>query len=570
MHDRVVRGGTIVDGTGNPRFEGDVAIEGGRIVVVGNVPGRGREETDARGCIVTPGWVDVHTHYDGQVTWDPLLTPSGWHGVTTVLMGNCGVGFAPCRKADRAWLIDTMEGVEDIPGTALSEGMRWAWESFPEYLDALDRTPRVLDIATQIPHAALRGYVMGPDPGEGRDATAAEIDEMRALVAEGLRAGALGFTTSRTSLHKTARGRMVAGTYAPVDELRGITKALKETGLGVFGIADEHVKVAEDLKWMEEIAVDTGRPVVFNLSQTDFAPELWKTVAKGLAEAGERGSPLFAQVAGRAIGLWMTFRATAHPFALHPTWQTLKDLPWDVCKARLRDPAVQAALLSEKPAQAGMFEYWLVQAWDKMYPFAGPADYEPSPENSVGAIARRSGRTPQQVALEFLLQNDGEGFLYFPLFNYSNGSLEVLRELHDHPRTLLGLSDGGAHCGAICDGGMPTFMLTHWARDRARGARWSLERAVKRQTSETAQFYGLRDRGLLAPGLRADLNVIDVDALALTTPRVVNDLPAGGRRLVQRALGYRATICNGILTFVNGESTGEMPGRLVRGPQGVA
>ncbi len=561
MHDRVIRGGTVVDGTGSPRFEADVAISGGRITAVGTV-GPGREEIDARGLLVTPGWVDIHTHYDGQVTWDPWLTPSGWHGVTTVVMGNCGVGFAPVRRNDRDWLIATMEGVEDIPGSALHEGIRWKWETFPEYLDAID-TPHALDFAAQIPHAAVRGFVLGPAEAESGQASEAQIAEMRAIVADALRAGALGFTTSRTSLHKTAAGVLMAGTNAAIDELRGIGLALADTGLGVIELADEHLRVPEDLAWMEELAKSTGRPVIFNLSQTDFAPDLWRAGLAGVEAAGRRGVPLFAQVAGRAIGLWLGLQLTAHPFALHPTWTALDGLSWEEKRARLADPEFRRALLADQPRRdADWFQAWLVQSWDKMFVFASPADYEPDPAASIGALARASGQSPAEVALDRLI--DG-GLLYFPLFNYSNGNLELLRELHGSPRTLLGLSDGGAHCGAICDGGVPTFLLTHWVRDRTRGPVFPLEWAVSRQTRETAAFYGLHDRGVIAPGYRADLNVIDFDALALEPPTVAFDLPAGGRRLIQRARGYRATLCAGEVTFRDGEPTGALPGRLVRG-----
>jgi N-acyl-D-amino-acid deacylase len=554
-----------VDGTGEPAFVADVGIADGRIAAVGRV-GPAREEIDGRGLHLTPGWVDVHTHYDGQITWDPYLTPSGWHGVTTVVMGNCGVGFAPVRPEDRDWLIQTMEGVEDIPGAALHEGIRWGWESFPEYLDAID-TPHALDFAAQIPHAAVRGYVLGPDRAETGQATPDEIARMRAIVAEALRAGALGFSTSRTSLHKTAAGVLMAGTNAVIDEVAGIAGALGETGLGVLELADEHLRVPDDLAWMERVATDTGRPVVFNLSQTDFAPELWRQAIAGVEAAAARGAPLYAQVAGRAIGLWMGLELTAHPFALHPTWTALDGLPWAEKRERLRDPAFRRALLADTPrSDADWFHVWLTQSWDKMYPFASPADYEPAPETSIGALARATGRPPAEIALDRLA--DG-GLLYFPLFNYSRGDLEVLRVLHASPRTVLGLSDGGAHCGAICDGGVPTFLLTHWARDRTRGPKWSLEWVVSRQSRETAAFYGLRDRGVIAPGFRADLNLIDLDALALEPPSVAYDLPAGGRRLIQKARGYRATLCAGEVTFRDGEATGALPGRLVRGPRSV-
>ncbi len=565
MHDRVIRGGFLVDGTGRPGFVGDVAIDGDRIVAVGEVPGRGKSEIDATGLVVTPGWVDMHTHYDGQATWDPLLSPSGWHGVTTVVMGNCGVGFAPVRPDDRDWLIQVMEGVEDIPGSALSEGIRWGWETFPEYLDALDQMSFSLDVGTQVPHAAVRAYVLGRDASEERDATPEEIARMKAIVAEGLSAGALGFTTSRTSLHKTAEGQFVAGTFAAREELFGIAEALAEAGTGIFECASEHVTLGDDIAWMEEVATRTGRPFVFNLSQTDFAPELWKDVLAKLEAAGERGAPLYAQVAGRAIGILMNWQVTAHPFVLHPTWQELSQLPWEEHKAALKRPEVRAAILADTPEERGVFEAYITQTFDKMFRVAD--GYEPDPSLSIGARAKAEGVSPLALAYDALMEDDGEGFLYFPLFNYADNDLELLHGLHQHPRTRMGLSDGGAHCGAICDGGMPTFMVTHWTRDRSRGERLPLEHIVRRQTSETAAFYGLHDRGVLAPGYRADLNLLDLERLAIGRPQVVHDLPAGGRRLIQRASGYRYTICAGEVVVQDDQPTGALPGRLLRGTQ---
>jgi N-acyl-D-aspartate/D-glutamate deacylase len=566
MHDRVLRGGRVIDGTGAAGRTADVAIDNGRITLVGRA-GPGREEIDCDGLIVTPGFVDPHTHYDGQATWDPDVTPSGWHGVTTVVMGNCGVGFAPARKADRDWIVQVMEGVEDIPGSALHEGIRWGWETFPEYLDALERLPRSLDIGAQVPHAAVRAWVMGARAAEDEPATAADIAAMRALVAEGLRAGALGFTTSRTSLHKTKEGKFVAGTFSEVEELEGICAALGEVGHGVFGCADEHVMLPSDLPWLRGIAARTQRPVIANLSQSDFAPEVYREVVAGLESAAADGVPLYAQVAGRAIGILMHWRGTAHPFALHPTWKALAARPWEEAKAALRDPAVRAKLIAEAPEEAGMFEFYVTRTFEKMYPFHDASDYEPDPSTSVAAVAARTGRAPLEVAYDALMENDADGWLYFPIFNYSHGSLDLLHSLHQHPRTLFGLSDGGAHCGAICDGGMPTFMLTHWARDRSRGDRLPLEHVIRRQTRDTAWMYGLRDRGVLAPGMRADINVIDLDRLAVLPPTMAWDLPAGGRRLIQRAQGYRATLLAGALVREFDEATGIRPGKVIRGPQ---
>ncbi|MCB9678700.1 MAG: amidohydrolase family protein [Alphaproteobacteria bacterium] len=566
MHDLVIRGGTIVDGTGNPRFVGDIAVDGDRIVAVGEVPGKGRREVDARGLLVTPGWVDMHTHYDGQVTWDPYFTPSGWHGCTTVVMGNCGVGFAPCRASEREWLINVMEGVEDIPGSALTEGIQWSWETFPEYMDAIEAVPHAIDFATQIPHSALRAWVMGMRESENDKATPAQIAEMAGLVEEAIQAGALGFSTSRTSLHKSAEGVLVSGTFADPDELYGIAGAIQNAGFGVFELAPDHLMVPTDLPMMRKIAEITGNPVVFNLSQTDFSPETWRKGLQGLEAAAADGLPLYAQCAGRAIGVQMNWRLTAHPFVAYPSMEAISTLPWDQQLAKLRDPAFRAQLLSEKPRELNVFERFVTESFDKMYPLVD-ALYEPDPSQSIAAIAKREGRDPLDVAYDQMLENDGQGMLYFPLFNYSDKSYDLLHELHQHERTRMGLSDGGAHCGAVCDGGMPTYMLTFWTRDRARGEKLGLEHIVKRQTSETAQFYGMHDRGILKPGYKADINVLDYEGLKLSQPEIAYDLPAGGRRLIQKAEGYVMTVCSGTVVAENGEMTGAMPGRLVRGRQ---
>jgi len=567
MYDLVLRNGFIVDGTGRPGFVGDVAVRGDRIVAVGAVEGEGTEEIDCTGLLVTPGWVDMHTHYDGQATWDPYLTPSGWHGCTTVVMGNCGVGFAPVREEDRRWLINVMEGVEDIPGSALSEGIQWAWETFPEYLDALERKPFALDVATQVPHSAVRGFVMGRHRSEREDASPEEIAEMKAIVEEGLRAGALGFSTSRTPLHKTKAGQLVAGTKAPLEELFGIAEAISEAGHGVFEIANEHVKNRVDVGWMKELASKTGQPVVFNLSQIDEDPTLYRELLDELEKAEAEGVELYAQSAGRAIGILMGWHGTAHPFALYPSWLMMQALPWEEKLQMLQDPSFKEKLLAETGVTVGPFETFVTTSFDKMFVLGPDNDYEPVPESSIAARAEREGRDPRDLAFDELMKNDGTAMLYFPLFNYSTGSLDATYEMHAHERTRMGLSDGGAHCGAICDGGMPTFMLTHWARDRKRGPTLPLERIVKRQTSETAAFYGLNDRGVVGAGYLADLNVIDFEHLDVDAPQMVTDLPAGGRRLVQRARGYKATIKSGEIILRDGEITGALPGRLLRGHQ---
>lgn len=565
MHDLLLKGGTLIDGTGSPARRADIAIQGDRIVDVGLDLGPAEREIDCTGKLVTPGFVDMHTHYDGQVTWDPYCTPSGWHGVTTVVFGNCGVGFAPCRAEDREWLINVMEGVEDIPGAALTEGIRWGWETFPEYLDQLDSLPLGLDIAAQVPHSALRGYVMGRRASEQAAATDEEIDQMRGLLADALQAGALGFTTSRTSLHRTAEGVFVAGTFAEEKEVMGIAQALGETGRGLFQLADEHLKVPQDLGWLRTIAEQTGRPVCVNLSQTDFAPDLWEKALPVLDQAAADGVPLFAQAAGRAIGILMCWQGTAHPFALAPAFKALEGLSWDEQKVRLASPEIRRALLEDPFEEGTVFERYITESFDKMFPMA--CGYEPAPEQSVAALAKDRGVPPRQVAYELLMESDGQGFLYFPLFNYTGRDLSPLHTMHTHPQIRMGLSDGGAHCGAICDGGMPTFMLTHWARDRSRGPKLPLEFMIHRQTQQTASFYGLHDRGVVAPNYLADLNVIDFDNLTLEDPYMAFDLPAGGRRLIQRARGYELTLKSGRVLFEAGQPTGELPGKLLRGEQ---
>lgn len=567
MYDLVIRNGKIVDGTGSPAFTADVAVEGKTIVAIGKNLGPGRREIDATGKLVTPGWVDMHTHFDGQVSWDPYLSPSSGHGVTTAIMGNCGVGFAPCRTQDRDWLIEVMEGVEDIPGSALSEGIDWDWETFPEYMDALDRKKHAIDFAVQVPHSAIRGWVMGLDRSETEDANPEEIAQMRGLVEEGIQAGALGFSTSRTSLHKTSRGVLVAGTHAKKDELFGIAQALKTLNKGVFECASEHLEVPEEFLWMREMAQEIQRPVVFNLSQTDQAPNLWRHLMEMLDGAAQANIPVYGQCAGRAIGIVMTWQGTAHPFASYASWLEIMHEPWPEKRKIIMDPAFKAKLMAEEPLELWEFANFVTRSFHKMYPMRNGSSYEPDASESVAAMAQRTGRDPREIAWDLLMENDGNGTIYFPLFNYADNNLDLLHTLHQHPRTLMGLSDGGAHCGAICDAGMPTFMLTHWTRDRVRGKTLPLEYIVMRQTKQTAEFYGIRDRGILKPGYLADLNVIDYDGLSLGPVNIVYDLPAGGRRLLQNAQGYEYTIKSGQIIFDHGTPTGILPGKLLRGEQ---
>jgi N-acyl-D-amino-acid deacylase len=568
MHDLVIRNGKIADGTGAPAFAGDVAIDNGRIVSVGGKAGSGRREIDAAGLLVTPGFVDIHTHYDGQVTWDPYLTPSSWHGVTTLVMGNCGVGFAPVERGKEDFLIGLMEGVEDIPGTALSEGIKWGWESFPQYLDTIDAMKRTVDVGAQMPHGAVRAYVMGERGAHNEEATPADIAKMAALVREALQAGALGFTTSRTVLHRAKNKEFVPGTFASEDELLGIGRAIGEAGHGVFEMASDMAGPDATMEWMVRLSSETGLPITFAIAQTDKEPDSYRRVIAKVRELNANNANLVPQISARPIGMLMGLESSLHPFITHPTYRReLAHLPIDERVARMRDPQVRARILSEQPSVKDKPTLHFVTNFGKYFQLNDPPDYEPSREMSVAARAAREGRTPEEVAYDLLLERDGRELLYAPFANYAEYNMDPLREMLLDPATALGLSDGGAHCGLICDASAPTYMLTHWARDRRRGERLPLEFVIKRQTSDTARLYGLRDRGMLKPGMKADINVIDFDGLRLHAPRMVFDLPAGGRRLIQKAHGYRQTIVSGEVTLENGEPTGAMPGRLVRGPQ---
>jgi N-acyl-D-aspartate/D-glutamate deacylase len=569
MLDLVVRGGTIVDGSGAEPFSGDVGVRDGRIAAVGRVDEAARRTLDAAGLLVTPGFVDVHTHYDGQVTWDSLLTPSCWHGVTTVVMGNCGVGFAPVRPGTHEYLIELMEGVEDIPSTALAEGIAWGeWESFPEYLDAIARRAYAVDVGAQVPHAALRFYVMGVRGADHAQAPSAEeIEQMRQLVERAVRAGALGFSTSRTKNHRTRDGRFTPSLTAGAEELLGISRGLAEAGQGVFEVVSDFAGREQEWQLFREMVRQSGRPLSISIGQSDASPEAWRAMLGAIAEANRAGLAIKAQVAARAIGLLLGLEATLHPFASHPSFREIAALPLAEKVARLRDPALRRRLLAEQPAPvlAG-----LVWQFERLFALGDPPDYEPPREKSVAAEAARLGIAPAERVLDLLLERDGRALLYRPFLNYSHFNLDAVREMLLDPNTVPGLGDAGAHCGMICDGSFPTYLLAHWGRSRTRGERIPIERLVKGQTADTAALVGLHDRGRIAPGQKADLNLIDLERLALRPPEVVSDLPAGGKRLLQRATGYVATVQSGLVTFENGESTGALPGRLVRGPQPAA
>jgi len=514
MHDIVIRGGTIIDGTGKAAFSGDVAIAEGRITGVGGKQGPARREIDATGLMVTPGWVDVHTHYDGQAMWDPLLTPSCWHGVTTVLFGNCGVGFAPVKKHHRQALMDLMEGVEEIPNPVLAAGLTWEWETFPDFMDALERRERVIDIAAQAAHLPMRVYVMGDRAIRREKATADDIAQMRQLTVEALRAGAFGFTTSRTDSHKTPDGELVPSRDADDLELLGIGSALGETGAGTFGMNSDFDDEEYELRWMRKQAKETGRPVWFLLTDRFEDPERWRRLMKAVHAARSEGLPLTAQIAGRPIGVMMGIGTALNPFTVRLSYKALETLPIAEQRKRLRDPELRRKILAEKPsgaevAKLSQFRQLVTSRWDKFFAMGDPPDYEPDSEKSVAAIATRTGRTPDEVAYDYIIEENQ--YLFFPVVNYVTGNHEPIREMLNDPACLLGLSDGGAHCTSIVDSGLPSFMLAHWGRDRRRGPRLPLEHLVKRQTSETADFFGLSDRGRLVPGLRADVNIIAFD-----------------------------------------------------------
>ncbi|MDE3087028.1 MAG: amidohydrolase family protein [Acidobacteriota bacterium] len=568
MHDLVVRGGTVVDGTGTPGRTADVAVDGGRVTAVGRA-GPGRLEIEADGALVTPGFVDIHTHYDGQATWDPLLTPSCWHGVTTVVAGNCGVGFAPARPDRHDWLIGLMEGVEDIPGAALSAGIHWGWETFPEFLDALDAVPKAVDVGTQVPHGAVRAYVMGDRGARNEPATAEDIEAMAAIVRQGLEAGALGFSTSRTLAHRAIDGEPVPGTFAAEDELFGIGAVLGELGTGVFelapaGVLGEDLAAPEkEMAWMRRLSAAVSRPVTFALTQNDNDPEAYRRLLALAAEAAAEGADVRPQVHGRTVSLLLGLQ-TFHPFNFAPGWAEIALRPWSEQAAAMGDPERRARLVAEAAALEADPVVGAFMRPSRIFPLGDPPDYEPAPETSVAAVAARLGRSPWDVLYDLLLEDGGRQLLNAPVLNYAFGNLDATAEMLASPTTVFGLGDGGAHAGQTCDASTTTFLLSHWARDRSRG-RIAVEEAVRRLTSSTADLFGLGDRGRLLPGAKADLNVIDFPRLGLRRPELVHDLPGSARRLVQRSTGYLATVNAGEVTIDRGEDTGARPGALVRG-----
>jgi N-acyl-D-aspartate/D-glutamate deacylase len=561
-YDLVIRGGEVFDGTGVEGRQADVAVLAGRIAAVGRVAGSGLEEIDARGLIVTPGFVDVHTHYDGQATWDERLQPSSWHGVTTVVMGNCGVGFAPCKPDDRDRLVRLMEGVEDIPFPVLSEGLPWNWESYESYLDALSERAFDVDVGSQLPHAALRVFVMGERGARREPATAADIAAMAAIAKAAMGAGALGFTTSRTLNHRTSDGAPTPTLTAGEDELTGIARGLAAAGAGVLQVVSDFTDPEVEFAMLRRIVERSGRPLSFTLVQSPLDPQAWRLLLAELESAVAAGLPMAAQVAARPVGVLLGLELTLNPFSQYPSFRDIAGLDLAGRVAALTDPAFRARLLADQPHDGARR---MPTSWGRMHPMDSAPDYEPGPDTTVEAIARARDADPAEVALDHMLKGGGRGMLYVPFLNYAEGSLEAARAMIAHPLSVPGLSDGGAHVGMICDGSFPTTLITHWTRDRTRGPKLGLADVVRMQTRDTARLVGLNDRGVIAPGLRADLNVIDHGALRLHAPQVAHDLPAGGRRLLQRASGYVATVVAGEVTYRDGETTRALPGRLVRG-----
>lgn len=575
MHDLVIRNATLVDGTGADRRLADIAVLGEHItdvVAPGSDIGAGRREIDADGLTVTPGWVDIHTHYDGQVTWDPDLAPSSINGVTSVLLGNCGVGFAPVAPDRHQWLIELLEGVEDIPGTALTEGMTWGWESFPDYLDVLDGLRWTVDVGAQVPHAALRTYVMGDRGAEvGTVASADEIDRMSRLCEEAILAGALGFTTSRTSVHRTSRGEQIGTLRAGADEVLGIAAALRRAGRGVVQLISDAYQsndaelVAEEIALLGRIATEVGRPLSFTVQQNDDAPDRYRELLAAVHGWNAAGADVKAQVGIRPIGVLIGLQATANPFMFCPSYRPVRSLEHDERLARLRHPDVRRTLIAEHGRSRPQgFAGILHSGYDRMFPMSDPPDYEPTPADSVAGRAAALGVEPVELLYDLLFDDAGDRLLYIPLMNYARGDLDDVREMLTDPDAMFGLSDAGAHCNSICDGSFPTTALTHWTRDRTRGPLLPLEYVVHQQTQRTARHVGWTDRGVIAPGMLADLNVIDLDRLTLHPPELIADLPAGGTRLMQRADGYVATIKRGDVITEHGALTGARPGRLQR------
>ena len=567
-YELVIRGGTLADGTGAALREADVAIKDGKVAAVGVVSGWGDEEIDARGQLVTPGFVDIHTHYDGQATWDQRLAPSSWHGVTTAVMGNCGVGFAPVRPQDHNRLIELMEGVEDIPGAALHEGLRWDWQSFPEYLDTLAARSFDIDVCAQLPHGALRVFVMGERGAALEPATPADIAEMRVLTAAAMRAGAIGFSTSRTINHRTVTGDPTPSLRASEAELMGIAMGISDAGSGVIEMISDFdtPDLGSEFAMIRRLIEASGRPLSLSLAQAHGKPDGWRALLGLIEQAAEAGLPICGQVAPRPIGVLYGLQASLNPFASLAAYREIADRPHAERLAAMRDPSFRARMLAEAAEAKSSGSARRLMAFDRMFALGSQPDYEPATAQSIASIAAREGRPPEAVVYDYMLADQGRTFLFAPFANYAHCNLDACGEMMASKHTVMGLGDGGAHVGLISDASFPTYLLSHWGRDRAHG-RFEIPWLVKRQTSDTARAVGLLDRGVIAPGMKADVNVIDFDRLSVAAPEMAFDLPAGGKRLLQRANGYTATIASGAVIYRDGVATGALPGRLVRGPQ---
>jgi len=566
-YDLVIRKGTILDGSGAPGYVGDIAVNQGRIAAVGRVDAPGAEEIDARDLLVTPGFVDIHTHYDGHVTWASRLGPSSDHGVTTVVMGNCGVGFAPCRAQDRERLVSLMEGVEDIPETVMTAGLPWNWESFPDYLDSIEKRCFDMDVAAYLPHAPLRVFVMGERAAAREPATAEDVARMRHIARQAIDAGALGFSTSRTLNHKSSDGVLTPTYAAGADELVGVAKGLKDAGKGVLQLISDFDDLDAEFGIIRRMAQESGRPLSTTVLQLHHAPDLWRRILERIAEASDAGLAVKAQVSGRPAGVMMGLTLSRNPFMRTPGYRELDHLPHAERLAALRDPARRARILGEMPGDVDAVERHLMTNWGGIYDFDADG-YEPAAERSIAARAAARGVAPEACAYDLVTSGKGDTVLYFPAVNYAGNSTAAVEAMMAHKDTLLGLGDGGAHCGLICDASLTTFMLERWSR--ARAGHMPIEQVIRRLTSETAAAVGLRDRGLIAPGYRADINLIDIERIAVGRPEMVRDLPNGGARIGQQASGYVATLVAGEVTYRDGAPTGALPGRLIRGAQGVA
>jgi N-acyl-D-aspartate/D-glutamate deacylase len=565
MYDLVIRNGTIYDGRGGEPFVADLAVKDKKIVKIGIIEHGGKLEIDAKGKIVTPGFVDIHTHYDGQVTWDPYLRPSTYHGVTTVVMGNCGVGFSPCKPEKRDWLISLMEGVEDIPGTALHEGIDWEWESFPEYLDTLEKKPLAIDVGTQIPHGAVRAFVMGERGINQEDASDLEIEQMSQIVKEAIDAGAYGFSTSRTVKHRDSQGGPTPSLNAHKKELVEISKAVGELNKGVLQGISDFYDFESEFDIFKDMSKESGRPISITVEQQDARPDWWMQLLNGITEAQEEGIKMYGQVPPRATGILMGLTASLNPFTLHPSFMEIANLPLEEKVAKMEEAGFRKKILSEKPISVdNPLLDEIITSFNKMFRLGEPANYEPGPEMSALSESKRMNIPPEEVLLDMLLEKEGNALIYHPLFNYEPGNLDHVETMLNHPHTIFGLGDAGAHCGAISDASFPTTLLQHWGRDRTKGNKFPLERLIKMQTSETSELLGIVDRGALEVGLKADINVIDFKNLTIHEPEIIYDLPAGGKRLMQKASGYEYTIVSGEVAFKKGEATGALNGKLIR------